>query len=783
MMASVDSTTRGGQAVAADPKAPSSFVLPSRNQTFDQFSAADGIGARAVETSTLLQILASTTSNKTSYRQVLYKCGQDWAESVEAEAETTDEAETSSSSFEALKLLYAVTHLTETHVLPKTPTMADTIVFLRQHCLDRIDLGPLLDDTRHPEEYPLYWTTLEALVLRGCTRDAWHLLSHHSACQRAFDNSNTNADANNHNNNSQQQRQQDQGGFLAFRALLESAPLPGGRTDYYDVTPADDDDDDDDDDTSDLLEGVGRLDYQLWKTNPMAAMASWRQWRRFGNDSAALQHLLHREPRLQRLFQIVQGDITGVECLSWSEALCAELLYVRPNLNVKTDLAIRMQQALQQQQGSSSSSITNTFEDVIISILQGDHGQVVEILFRLGGGSGAALPATMTSLMCNQLMADKLLPESARELQTQLLCSAADALLSSHAATNPDVGMRLAALLLVPHCSASTGHGLRITATLANAMEHHAPQQDAAAHALLELVRPLVETKKSRRILDGCVSVVVARYRHYYQPCAAGDYKKAMEWLVTGKAFEESLLSSLQDTNSASSSSGGGTCRGLMEQSSLEMSFGLLKLLVGADYATDSNTMAAQEMVIALRGQEQVDAVRLLTLVTAMAVATLGQQQDRTMVVAHSIAQCLASGTTSKNNSKGHHPLAPPSMHWDLLMLAKTILHEDEQRYESGPAANFESSFTAHDMHILMERQLHLDLVAVRSCEKDNGLNVVLAKGLMRAFLTENAQRKGASQHTTATSSSTSNNTLCSARIESYSPADQEMLVQSMLDF
>lgn len=369
--------------MAADPKAPSSFVLPSAGGTaFANFSAADGIGAHAVETSTLLQILS--LPNTESYRQVLYKCLQEW------ESNTTDEENQSTiASLEALKLLYAVTHLTETHVLNAKPTMADTIVFLRQHFLDSIDLGPLLEETRHPEEYEHYWKTLQSLVLRGCTQDAWHLLSHHSACQRAFD------------GNEDPQRQQDQLGFLALRALLESAPLPGGRTDYYDVIEADEEEDEDA--HTELLDGVGRLDYQLWKTNPMAAMASWRQWRQIvteqqsGYGGEAISYLLHREPRLQSMMQILQGDLGNRSFASWSEALCAELLYIRPNLNIKTDLAVRMQQALASQQQGTSSSNT-FFEEVVISILQGVHGRVVEILFQLGGGAGAALPATMVRL-------------------------------------------------------------------------------------------------------------------------------------------------------------------------------------------------------------------------------------------------------------------------------------------------------------------------------------------------------------------------------------------------
>jgi hypothetical protein len=103
----------------------------------------------------------------------------------------------------------------------------------------------------------------------------------------------------------------------------------------------------------------------------------------------------------------------------------------------------------------------------------------------------------------------KLLPDTITQIQTNLLVEAAAALLSSHA--NTDIGMRLVALLLVPHCSSK--RDLRITATLAEALERHCPQTDAATHQLLDIVRPLVEKKQSMRILDGCVSMIVGRYR------------------------------------------------------------------------------------------------------------------------------------------------------------------------------------------------------------------------------------------------------------------------------
>jgi hypothetical protein len=40
-------------------------------------------------------------------------------------------------------------------------------------------------------------------------------------------------------------------------------------------------------------------------------------------------------------------------------------------------------------------SANTGFDEVILSVMKGDAGRAVEVLHQLGGGSGAALPATM----------------------------------------------------------------------------------------------------------------------------------------------------------------------------------------------------------------------------------------------------------------------------------------------------------------------------------------------------------------------------------------------------
>lgn len=358
-----------------------------------------------------------------------------------------------------------------------------------------------------------------------------------------------------------------------------------------------------------------------------------------------------------------------------------------------------------------------------------------------------------TSLICNLLVDAKLLPDSITEIQTNLLIEAAAAILSSHA--NTDIGMRLVALLLVPHCSSK--RDLRITATLAEALERHCPQTDAATHLLLDIVKPLVEKKQSMRILDGCVSMIVGRYRQLSSTTdpskVMASAKMAMDWLVTGKELENLLIDE-------------GVCHRLIVCSSMEISHGLLQNLLGNQVGDDfSRILNAQGCAQAFEEKlGDVNAVRLLCCMTTMAVAVINKADDRNIVVAQNIAKCLRG-------------LAMFPMQWDLLRLAKGILDTDEERYAYGNVGTFESSFSVQDMHALMESFTRLTTAADDAYDDEFAMKGALAKGLMRAFITDNAQRKYNPRKPMTDASK-----LCSTRIESYSYADQELLVSRMLD-
>jgi Nup85 Nucleoporin len=383
------------------------------------FYASDGIGVHPSETSALLQILTgsqqaqansqSEPQPQRSYRSILNSCLEEFLQDTDHPIEFA--------SLELFKLMYAITHLTETHIL-RTPTMADTVSYLRHHHMETLLIQEFLETTSHPEEHEEYWTLLRKLVIRGCLSDAWSVLTYHSACQRAaMENplsssssreiiaspySNTNALA--------YSRERDRHGFAALREILETAPIPGGRTDLYDIEQNDGDDDYEEDmnnistnlfKNKSFTSGVHQKDYQLWNTTPSAALATWRMWQSqvtsFSSVGGVGSFLLNREPRLIPLLQMMQGDLSSIPFEDWSEALCAELLYIRPNLRPE-DLPVRLSRSMQRMGQTDSCSL-------ILAILEGDYGAIVESLYtKLGGGSGAALPATMVCIKMNSLL-------------------------------------------------------------------------------------------------------------------------------------------------------------------------------------------------------------------------------------------------------------------------------------------------------------------------------------------------------------------------------------------
>jgi hypothetical protein len=269
------------------------------------------------------------------------------------------------------------------------------------------------------------------------------------------------------------------GGFAALRAILLSAPIPGGRggddDDDIDIDYDDEGEDeganvggtieiaalgegwDDDVDEVPLVDGVPPGADLLWEAfprrarrlrsiryrrhradvndygrrlasssssspilpevyQPRVAIGAFRSWQDtirsiafpggMGGDSSSgggiLSVLFRRFPPLRQIVSILVGSappsIAESSSLEWSDALLMELLYSRPDI-MPEDIAARARVAMSKRSIGRVGQ-DDTLEEIVVAIMNGNAGQVVETMFSMcGGSSGAALPATMVSIL------------------------------------------------------------------------------------------------------------------------------------------------------------------------------------------------------------------------------------------------------------------------------------------------------------------------------------------------------------------------------------------------
>lgn len=367
-------------------------------------------------------------------------------------------------------------------------------------------------------------------------------------------------------------------------------------------------------------------------------------------------------------------------------------------------------------------------------------------------------------------------------IQTELLLSAAFAIRSSFATEGkPDIGTRLVVRLLIPHIKVEGD--IAVTATMVNALEHHYPETDAEASILLDLCRKLVE-RKNVRVLDGCVSVCLARYRHFLSDERPGG---AVHWLLTGMELE-ALCFAVPDPSSNSSvmAVSTGVAYRLLVTKCLHTTVLLLKGLLGEGEGVSLTFVCAKEIVAVCAESEiavTIPEFKVLEHVTSMAEAIAERKDDA--LVATSIVACLEE--REKDESSGVVScLARPSMHWDLLRLAKVILDRNVEREAMEAMHLHAASFDVRGMQVLLEK-LTL-LLATHEMMGEQGpspetiqqTRLAFAEGLMRAFVAENAMKQSSFKNV---SSQTSLAGVYAADLGKVSREKQELVVQRMLDF
>lgn len=453
------------RATGWDPKCPAALlyaVQPTGDRPsttalqINSIFSHTGIGCNDHEISALIQLLeayeAHSAKNATAraswnniktlskaYRAALRECLSRWEDHL-ADLEDnamTDEMNDNGSAFadirdldvenlELLKLVYAVTHLSEIFLLPPPPEAsleyyedsfhipgaitADTVRYFRHHhttsALQQQDPDVLEDlmNSLHPDQVnggKPYWELLETLVRRGNLEEAWGLLSRHSLFRRAVDASSMEAldeyDA--------MTLEQDKEGFLDLRRILLSAPLPGGRDDSDDVGL--DSPDTQKHHEEKLLEGIERNSYQMWETsrttaegsdfpisyNPRAVSVTRNKWHDYILQLESVKRLRRKIPQLEPIMDILMGKLKKVQFESWAEALLAELIYGNPSI-LPSNIHVRAEAMMKKYPPMNAD-----MDKVLLNIMKGNAGTVIETMHAFGGASGAALPATMVRFL------------------------------------------------------------------------------------------------------------------------------------------------------------------------------------------------------------------------------------------------------------------------------------------------------------------------------------------------------------------------------------------------
>ncbi len=365
-------------------------------------------------------------------------------------------------------------------------------------------------------------------------------------------------------------------------------------------------------------------------------------------------------------------------------------------------------------------------------------------------------------------------------IQTELLLSAAFSIRSSFATEGQaDIGTRLVVRFFLPHIKLDSD--IRITANMVDALEHHSPATDAEANSLLDLCRKLVE-RKNIRVLDGCVSIALARHRHYLMDKRPGG---AVHWLLVGMDFEALCLYGTKRTGNWQKTLATSVCYRVLVTYCMETSEALLKGILGEEEGVSLLFARGKEMIAACEESDiagYIAAVKVLQHIVSMAEAIADRKDDA--LVASSIISCLEERPNDEDDGVVFC-LARSSMHWNLLRLAKVIVDRNTEREKIEEMHLYMASFDVRGMQVLLEKltiiiaTFEMEGQTAVSPEDVQQLRLAFAEGLMRAFVAENATKKSAYKKSPRVSVAG----ICASGLAKVSREKQELVVQNMLDF
>jgi hypothetical protein len=715
-------TRRDGSQVAMtgwDPTTPAALRIMhhdgSGNESLREESLFSHVGASTFypfEFQALIRVIQAYEDHiKDPARQTLLslKCRAAVLECIAAWTERVDpQDEVDRQNLALMQSVYSVMHLSDVFLpllqshlgvasdfsyrdLYEQPgrATADMVRCLRfTHMMYNLDLNDEFLTAAQPEKLgDTYWKHMYAMVLRGKLEDAWLLMQRHSLYTHTMA-------ANFEDDSIADAIYETREAFGQLRELLMRAPLPGGRTDQYDngLSARTVDVESTNFYLDDLETQV--TDYRYWEPATDYINPSMDVPFSFQPEAAQRQHhvyqdyvrrfrysfkLTRRIPELNKVLDILQGDLSKCEFDGWSDHLCAELLYKTPSIRPR-QIGIRARQLMTLYDVLEK----NGHLELLLNIMEGSAGESIHLMYKLSGESGAALPTTVTTVLFYLYAHSNILPPSPALRQSDFFREAGLAIVSSCSIDHADMGIVLALRLLVPFVLETGNRG--VLSLIPELLDRRLPTSSAELQSIIDLCLPLIE-RKSLQILDACASIMQTRFRYCIESNLTGD---GMCWLLRGIKLEEKYSSTTE-----------GSSRKQLARYCYTLTDSVLNVVIAKDaqgMPAVNQAKEALEEVYRTEGFDMSLYPELLTLERSVSIFNAVVMDNDMGKAAESIVACLDT------NLKGDMSVgcaAPSPFHQPLLQIAKEVL--TLTRLE-----NTECPFNRHGIDVLQSTLVSL---------------------------------------------------------------------------
>jgi hypothetical protein len=296
-----------------------------------------------------------------------------------------------------------------------------------------------------------------------------------------------------------------------------------------------------------------------------------------------------------------------------------------------------------------------------------------------------------------------------------------------------------------------------ITAHVATILDRHWAKSDAEVRCLLEVCEDAVE-RGSFRMLDACESLCFGRSLFHRKKV---DYEKSMFWLLQGVECAAKLGSIQREDHVIRTDVTRSMCYRHMTKLAVDMSSELLIFLSKDPDAKDYHLQLRETTKQARSVKTMLDDHAMSELAIAdpsvalfSKVANIGWEsviEDNLNDVAKSIVECLEE---QRNDDGSMIRLCSPKFYGLFLTIAFDILNAENEREGNGDMSIDETtessvSFNVNGLQCLLCcfdcycKQNIYGITSAYKVREDitlDKMRVALAKGLMTAFISQNAK-------------------------------------------